>query len=582
MSNVLLSSRAGRGGIGTRRNHNYQAMYGPEPKGQEAGENARVWSVYLDEADDYDSDMINSFRTILDSLLVFASLFSAVVTTFAAQTSQVFQPNSAQISALLLIENNQLLRAAGNTTRIGSVPTSSLSPHGTTYTSIDLWVNGLFFVSLTLSLTTALLTVLAKQWIQTYVGVVPGNAKTQARVRQFRFDGLVKWKLGTIIESLPLILHSAVAAFLVGLALYVSQISGHICTIISLITALTFLFYLATSIIPTFSIDCPYRISSIFSLVQFLILIASSVRYWCHNVITKAVASWTNLSIHLHQPRIPQLVSLKKQVSLRTNSDYEVWKCLSWLFAHSTDNITKEIVVEGVSGMLHDLESSVLGNQVLHRPVVASLLLDVLVHSVNCQSELEESSDCDNPVDSTWNGAITAILSKPPDCLPLTLPRDLSSLEWRNFEIGVWKLYTTAFRENNQPYVESCVCLMKRFGMGQTIGGYLSKNGNDDDIRFAMDKRIKDLFFPPETTPFDSNMETSYPLGILLGRSHHQIEHNGPETRRDDHWAANVYQSEPLPNTVMYLPLTPNTNKETSVEVEFGEQDDAIQIREGR
>ncbi|KAG6809621.1 hypothetical protein H0H93_015658, partial [Arthromyces matolae] len=93
----MLNLRAGRP-VGLGRNHDYNAIYEPDPSGQEASENARVWRVYLDEADAYDTDMISSFQTILDSLLVFASLFSAVVTTFVAQTSQVLQPDNAQIT----------------------------------------------------------------------------------------------------------------------------------------------------------------------------------------------------------------------------------------------------------------------------------------------------------------------------------------------------------------------------------------------------------------------------------------------------------------------------------------------------
>ncbi|KAG6815328.1 hypothetical protein H0H93_010121, partial [Arthromyces matolae] len=137
MPNPMLNARTGRG-VGLGRNHDYQGIYEPDEKGQEASENARVWRVYLDEADTYDADMIDGFRTILDSLLVFASLFSAVVTTFVAQTSQVLQPNNAQITVSILVEIKELLRAAGNSTAIASVPPSFLGSNTTTYTSKDL------------------------------------------------------------------------------------------------------------------------------------------------------------------------------------------------------------------------------------------------------------------------------------------------------------------------------------------------------------------------------------------------------------------------------------------------------------
>ena len=37
------------------------------------GPNARVWQVYLDEADQYDAEMIEGFKDTTDVLLVFVS-----------------------------------------------------------------------------------------------------------------------------------------------------------------------------------------------------------------------------------------------------------------------------------------------------------------------------------------------------------------------------------------------------------------------------------------------------------------------------------------------------------------------------
>src|SRR5215469_13842978 len=95
-----------------------------------------------------------------------AALFSAVVTTFVAQTSQSLQPDNTQIIASLLTETNQLLRAVGNSTATNTVSHATLGVGSRTSTVVDVWVNGLFFISLGLSLSTALLSVLIKQWIQ--------------------------------------------------------------------------------------------------------------------------------------------------------------------------------------------------------------------------------------------------------------------------------------------------------------------------------------------------------------------------------------------------------------------------------
>ena len=68
--------------------------------------------------------------------------------------------------ASLLYENIQLSRAAAIQADMNAIPKSPLVPGSRTHTIINVWVNGIFFTSLALSLSTALLTVLAKQWIQ--------------------------------------------------------------------------------------------------------------------------------------------------------------------------------------------------------------------------------------------------------------------------------------------------------------------------------------------------------------------------------------------------------------------------------
>ncbi|KAG6905892.1 hypothetical protein DXG01_017055 [Tephrocybe rancida] len=164
-TSFIPQAPSGPGNAPGIRNYDYTFKYPRDKQGEAHKENARVWNVYLDEAEMYDTEMIQGFRNIIDGVLVFAALFSAIVTTFVAQTSQALQPDNAQIMVSLLFENNLLLRAAGNTTTMNTVP-RGLSPGAATHTTIDAWVNGLFFSSLALSLSSALLTVLAKQWIQ--------------------------------------------------------------------------------------------------------------------------------------------------------------------------------------------------------------------------------------------------------------------------------------------------------------------------------------------------------------------------------------------------------------------------------
>ncbi|KAH8796265.1 hypothetical protein DL96DRAFT_1479299, partial [Flagelloscypha sp. PMI_526] len=203
------------------RSFDYEQKYPLDSSGEEASPEARVWLTYLEEAEMYDHDMIQGFRDTIDSLLVLAGLFSAIVATFVVQTSQSLKPDFAQLSLIVQVEQTALLRAGGNVSLMNAVPLSYISTASPTYTTADLWINGLFFTSLSLSVTTALLAVLIKQWCQAYTSVTSGSARDKVLIRQFRFDGLVKWKLPEIVGSLPLLLHLAFAVFFAGLSFFV-------------------------------------------------------------------------------------------------------------------------------------------------------------------------------------------------------------------------------------------------------------------------------------------------------------------------------------------------------------------------
>jgi hypothetical protein len=49
----------------------YDKRYPPDEFGQEMGPGARVWRVYLDEAELFDRDMVEGWKDGIDVLLVF-------------------------------------------------------------------------------------------------------------------------------------------------------------------------------------------------------------------------------------------------------------------------------------------------------------------------------------------------------------------------------------------------------------------------------------------------------------------------------------------------------------------------------
>ncbi|KAK0210207.1 hypothetical protein DFS33DRAFT_1235132, partial [Desarmillaria ectypa] len=191
----------------------------------EPAPNARVCRMYEDESRIHDANIVEESRDNVDVLLVFGSpaagLSSAVVTTFVAQTYQNLKPDYAAMPASLLYESVLVQRAIANGSPVNTIAPSSLNPSiPFVPATTDVWVNGLWFTSLFLSLTTALVAVLVKQWLHHYVALPSGTPRDRSFTRQFRYAGFQKWHVQVVIGLLPVLMHLALAIFLVRLVIF--------------------------------------------------------------------------------------------------------------------------------------------------------------------------------------------------------------------------------------------------------------------------------------------------------------------------------------------------------------------------
>ncbi|KAF9021189.1 hypothetical protein BDZ89DRAFT_897185, partial [Hymenopellis radicata] len=198
---------------------NYEHKYAEDPPYQEMGPYARLWKAFLEESAKVDADKVADWTDALDVLLVFAGLFSAVVSTFLTQTFQKLEVDPNDIAVSLLYELCDLVRALNNNQSTDIIPRFKGSPASIFHpTRTATWVNGLWFVSLAISLTTALVAVVTKQWIHQYVASVNlGTPRERCRIRQFRYMNLQTWQVPLIIGLLPVLMHAALGLFFAGL-----------------------------------------------------------------------------------------------------------------------------------------------------------------------------------------------------------------------------------------------------------------------------------------------------------------------------------------------------------------------------
>ncbi|KAK0477116.1 hypothetical protein IW261DRAFT_1315883, partial [Armillaria novae-zelandiae] len=167
------------------------------------------------------AEMLEEWRDGLDVLLAFTGLFSAVVTTFVVQTLQSLQVEYGQVTVTLLFKLINVQHTVANGSLVNAVPHSNLTPFSDFHPTImDSLVNGLWFTSFLFSLTTALFTVMTKQWIHQYIAILSGTSQDRGRIHQLRYMGLQQWGVGFIIGLLPVFLSMSLGLFLVGLVLF--------------------------------------------------------------------------------------------------------------------------------------------------------------------------------------------------------------------------------------------------------------------------------------------------------------------------------------------------------------------------
>ncbi|KAF8177541.1 hypothetical protein K438DRAFT_1479335, partial [Mycena galopus ATCC 62051] len=121
------------------------------------------WSIYVGEAERYDAALVESWRADMEGMLIFSGLFSASLTAFLIESYESLQPDSGDLTVATLSQISQQLAAIAI-----DQPFTLQTPPPFEPTTASLWCNALWFISLSLSLTCALLATLVEQWAREF------------------------------------------------------------------------------------------------------------------------------------------------------------------------------------------------------------------------------------------------------------------------------------------------------------------------------------------------------------------------------------------------------------------------------
>ena len=190
----------------------------------------------------YPEEKIPTRRTIHKT-----GLFSAVLSTFIIQTYNQLLPDPADTTNALLAE---LILLQFNTSTAISRTVTPIANQSQSATFQVRGVNGLWFAALVCSLSSALISMLAKHWLMAYMPSASGSLRNRARIRQSRFMQLQAWHVPTIINTLPLLLHVALLFFFAGLVLLLWRTDLGITLSTLCIMAIVYFFYVTSLVLP--------------------------------------------------------------------------------------------------------------------------------------------------------------------------------------------------------------------------------------------------------------------------------------------------------------------------------------------
>ncbi|KAK7016200.1 hypothetical protein VNI00_018965 [Paramarasmius palmivorus] len=200
----------------------------------------RAYEKLQVEVKKYDDGMVLGWKEDIDTLLVFAGLFSAVVTAFLIES---YQWLSEDASVALLTQISQQL----NGTQTQSTP---FTPDAS-----SIRINCFWFLSLIFSLTSALFGLLCKQWLREHQRDVPTRtAAENLALRQLRRDSFEKWGVASFLSALPILLEIALVFFFAGVLDLLWTLQPIVFSICLAAISLSIGLYFLTTILPTITI----------------------------------------------------------------------------------------------------------------------------------------------------------------------------------------------------------------------------------------------------------------------------------------------------------------------------------------
>lgn len=138
-------------------------------------------------------------------------------------------------------------------------------------------INCFWFASLVISLSTAFLTILAKQWVLNLGDNLASSPRLRGRQRQYRQDNIDRWKLPVWLSILPIFLHISLLLFFAGLIEFTFNVERSVYIVTTIFVSFTGAAYVITHVLSFAIVSCPYKTSVTLVVLPFLDVVLKEI-----------------------------------------------------------------------------------------------------------------------------------------------------------------------------------------------------------------------------------------------------------------------------------------------------------------
>lgn len=218
----------------------------------------KLWSIYLAEADGQDEEITELWRGEADSILVFTGLFSSVIATFLSMSYGDLFPDEIGTTNTLLAQISQQLVDISN--GVSSQNDATFVDEPFKPSAYVIRVNVIWFLSLVLSIASALNATLFQQWSRRYLEITRNRVAPhkRARTRAYMFNGMASFKMSRAVKAMPMLLHLSIFLFFGGLVDFLWQANSTVGQWVLGFISVLALAYLTFTVLPNLYLNCPY------------------------------------------------------------------------------------------------------------------------------------------------------------------------------------------------------------------------------------------------------------------------------------------------------------------------------------